>query len=214
MSEVNVNELSAAELEQLLKKKKAEEAQKRQEQKAAYEAERDEKIMELMREAVKYSAMLRGFKELLHELFEQQQTRLNEYGEIRSNSKGGFSITHSSGDYRVKRIRATEPSWDERSLKAVELISEFLQSTVKKKDLKTYEILMTFMSRNKNQDLEYNKVMELLQHEDKYDDPRWKEGLQLLRESYSLNQRGFRYDFFVKDQEGSWERIELNFSSL
>lgn len=215
MSEnVNVNELSASELEALLKKKRAEETAKRQEEKQQYETERDLKLVELMQEAIEYSAMMRGFKDLLHQFFDAQEVKLQEYGGIRSNSKGGFSITHSNGEMRVKRIRATEPVWDERSLKGVELISEFLKDTVKKKDIKTYEILMTFMSRNKNQDLEYPKVMELLQHKDKYDDPRWLEGLQLLTESYSLSQRGFRYDFFLKDQEGKWERIELNFSSL
>ena len=62
---------------------------------------------------------------------EKHREKLNEYGKIRSNSKGGFSLMHSDKTIRIKRRRDTQPTWDERSTKALELIHAFLYDTVK-----------------------------------------------------------------------------------
>ncbi|NDG53898.1 MAG: DUF3164 family protein, partial [Flavobacteriia bacterium] len=121
------------------------------------------------------------------------QGGLSEYGKIRSNSKGGFSVTDKNDTMRVTRRRDTEPVWDERSGKAVELIKEFLGDAIKKRDIKMYEILMSFLERNANGDLEYGRVMDLYKHEDKFDDPRWKEGLKLIKESFSNHLKGYGY---------------------
>jgi hypothetical protein len=145
---------------------------------------------------------------------DKHSEKLAGYGKIRGNSKGGFSITNSDDTMRITRRRDTEPVWDERSTKAIELIKDFLSDTIKKRDLKLYEILIGFLERNEKGDLEYNRVMDLYKHEDKFDDPRWKEGLRLIKESYSNHLKGFGYEFKIKNESGKWENLLLNFSSL
>lgn len=210
---MEIKDLSTEELKQLLAQKEKEEKAERLKKKAAYEEKRDKIVKMLMMQADDIHYKLKNFKELTHRLMEEQAIALEDYSKINKKSKGGFSITDSSGQLRITRRRDTEPFWDERGNTAVAQIKDFLVDTVKKKDLKTFEIMMSFMEKNKAGDLEYSRVFLLLQHEDKYDDPRWVQGLQLLRESYSVTMKGYGYEFKVKTDKG-WETLPLNFSSL
>jgi len=215
METKQVQDLTTDELKALLAQKEAEQNAKREAARNKYEEERDFFVKDVIVNAVDLSEALSEFKKRLHQRFDEFQEKLNEYGEIRSNSKGGFSITTKDGKLRVKRYRSTMPSWDERSEKAMAMISDFLRDTVKKKDQKLFEILITFIQRNEKGELEYAKVMHLLQHRNKYNDPRWTEGLKLIEESYSNQLRGYGYEFYVKDEAtGKFEKIEINFTAL
>lgn len=207
-------ELSIQELEALLAKKKKDEKQKRERERKAYETEKDSTVDQLVNEGIELSLQLARFKQKVHVVMENQSVKLAEYGGIRSNSKGGFTLPHSNGLMSVTRRRDLDPVWDERANKAVSLIKDFLGDTVKKRDADLHDILMGFLERNAKGDLEYAKVMDLLKHETKFDDNRWLEGLRLIKESYSLSFKAFGYEFKQKNDRGQWERIELNFSSL
>ncbi len=202
------------ELEAMLAEKKKKEASKREAARKAYEASRDEKVLELVSEANALKEMLFNFKVKCHNVMELQHEKLQEYGELRSNSKGGFTLKDSKDEMSIRRRRDTEPAWDERSSKAVELIKDFLSDTIKKRDIKMHDILMSFLERNQNGDLEYSRVMDLYRHEDKFNDPRWKEGLKLIKESFSNHLKGYGYEFKVKAEDGKWQNIVLQFSAL
>jgi hypothetical protein len=212
--EADVANMSTEELEKLLvARKKAEKIQREKERKE-YEVGIDEIVKSAISDVVDLSFMLKTFKNKLHELFEVQENKLASYGKITKKSKGGFSMTHSTGEFRITRTRSTTPQWDERSTKALTLIEEFLRDTVKKKDANLFEILYSFIKKGDKGELEYAKVMHLLSHKDKYDDARWVEGLNLIQESYSIHFKGYGYDFYQKDKEGKWSKIEINFSQL
>jgi hypothetical protein len=50
-------------------------------------------------------------------------------------------------------------------------------------------------------------------YEDKFDDPCWKEGLKLIKESFSNHLKGYGYEFKVKGDDGKWENLYLNFQA-
>lgn len=211
---VDLTGISAADLRKALaEKEKNERAARLQEQKD-YEVSRDSVVESMIERAKEISKLVKEFKETLTVVFDNHKEKLDQYGGIRGNSKGGFSLVHSSGNIKVSRNRSTKPVWDERSVKAIELISSFLMDTVKKKDATLFEILYSFIKKNEKGDLEYSRVMELLTHKDKYNDPRWVEGLDLIRESFSTHLRGYGYDFSQKDDQGKFQRIDVNFTSL
>lgn len=207
-------ELSTAELEQMLANRKKAERAKEEKEKATYEKDRDQMVEKVLLTASALHRELGEFKTYCHIEMDKQAVKLSEYGKVRSNSKGGFSVTNSDDTMRITRRRDTEPVWDERSGKAVELIKEFLGDAIKKRDTKMHDILMSFLERNANGDLEYGRVMDLYKHEDKFDDPRWKEGLKLIKESFSNHLKGYGYEFKIKGADGKWQNLYLNFSSL
>lgn len=211
---IDISKLSVSELEAYLKKKKEKEAKQLAQEKETYERERDENIFKIITTAKTLFKELGEFKQYCHIEMDNQANKLANYGKIRGNSKGGFSVSDRNDTMKVTRRRDTEPVWDERSTKAIELIKEFLGDAIKKRDVKMYEILMSFLERNAKGDLEYSRVMDLYKHEDKFDDPRWKEGLRLIKESFGNHFKGFGYEFKFKDANGKWENILLNFSSL
>jgi hypothetical protein len=211
---IDLNELSTKDLEDLLAKKKKNEASKLEKEKKEYEAHRDETVFKIIKTVETLSEELSGFKMFCHIEMENQAKKLEGYGKIRSNSKGGFSITNSDDTMRVIRRRDTEPVWDERASKGTDLIKDFLGDTIKKKDQSLFEILMGFLERNEKGDLEFARVMDLYKHESKYQDPRWQEGLRLLKESFSTHLKGFGYEFKVKGEDGKWNSLLLNFSGL
>lgn len=200
-------------MQQLAKEEKAEKAKKAKAKKA-YEKDRDTSVEELFSEAEQISLEMARFKTKMHAVMEKQQEKLNEYGGVRSDSKGGFSLTHTDGTMRVTRRRDTDPTWDERANKAEELIRSFLSDSVKKSNKEMYELLMTFIARNDKGELEYASVMRLIQHEHLYNDPRWIEGLQLIKESYRILFKAYSYEFKFKNPVGKWERLKMNFSEL
>ena len=215
---IDTNKMTADErkalMAELAKENKAEKA-KRLKAKKKYESNKDTSIDELMEEAVELSLTIARFKKKTHAVMDIHRDAINEYGGIRSNSQGGFTIENTQNNKRIMRRRDTDPNWDERAKKAVELIKEFLLSEgIKKTSGRVHGILMGFIQRNQNGDLEYAKVMELLQYEDTFQDPRWLNGLQLIKEGYSITFKKFGYEFKTKDQNGKWNRLELNFSSL
>ena len=207
-------ELTTAELEQMLANRKKAERAKEEKEKATYEKHRDDMVVKVLLTASALHRELGEFKTYCHIEMDKQAVKLSEYGKVRSNSKGGFSVTNSDDTMRITRRRDTEPVWDERSGKAVELIKEFLGDAIKKRDTKMHDILMSFLERNANGDLEYGRVMDLYKHEDKFDDPRWKEGLKLIKESFSNHLKGYGYEFKIKGADGKWQNLYLNFSSL
>lgn len=215
---IDTNKMTADERKELLaeltKEKKAEKA-KRLKAKKKYESNKDTSIEELIDEAIEVSLAIARFKSKVHSVMDIHRDEINEYGGIRSNSQGGFTIENSQHNKRIMRRRDTDPSWDERANKAVEIIKDFLLSEgIKKTAGRVHPILMGFIQRNNNGDLEYAKVMELLKYEDTFQDPRWVNGLQLIKEGYSITFKKFGYEFKTKDQNGKWQRLELNFSSL
>lgn len=214
---INIDQLSPAQIEalqfQITKKQNKVLAEKKRE-KIKYEKERDKTITTAITQVLKLNEKMKEFKSYLSELMEKQHESLTAYGEIRSNSKGGFSIVSADGTMRVTRTRDTMPLWDERGTKAVAMLKEFLEETSKKRDEDLFKILMGFLAKNDKGDLEYSKVMDLLKHRDTFQDPRWTEGLDLLTESYNIHFRCFGYEFALKDAEGKWKPVSLNFTSL
>lgn len=211
---IDITTLSAKELMDLATKKAKQENAKLEKEKAAYEANRDEKVFEIINTAQTLARELGEFKLFCHLTMDEQQHKLDEYGKINKKSKGGFSVTNSDDTLRVTRRRDTEPVWDERASKGTQLIKDFLGDTIKKRDVSLYEILMGFLERNEKGDLEFARVMDLYKHESKYQDERWQEGLRLIKESFSNHLKGFGYEFKIKGEDGKWQNLLLNFSSL
>lgn len=211
---IDITKLSTKELEAYLAKRKQNEASRLEKEKKQYETDRDETVFKMINTAQALCSELGEFKMFCHIEMDNQAKKLEGYGKIRKNSKGGFGITNSDDTMRVIRRLDTEPVWDERASKGTALIKDFLGDTIKKRDVSLYEILMGFLERNEKGDLEYARVMDLYKHEAKYQDERWQEGLRLIKESFSNHLKGFGYEFKVKGTDGKWKSLLLNFSSL
>lgn len=209
-----LKEMSVEQLERELAARKAEETAQRAKAKQAYEVKRDRVVKRIMSQAMRLNSYMTAFKTDLSTVFDEMKDECDKYGSIRKNSIGGFSLTNSEDNFRITRRLDNTPVWDERCDKGVSLIKEFLVDNIRAKDKKMFDILMTFLQRNKKGDMNYANIMHLLKHEDKFTDERWVEGCKLLRENYTTAFKKYYYVLSTKNAKGEWEPINLNLAAI
>ncbi|MGY0034418.1 hypothetical protein [Pedobacter sp. NJ-S-72] len=88
-----INELSTAELKEIVKTREKAEKGALIKKEQAYVKNRDFKLEELSAEALELALQLARFKSKVHAVMNNQANELAEYGKVRGNSKGGFAIT-------------------------------------------------------------------------------------------------------------------------
>jgi len=216
MKTTSIKDLSPEEREKLiaeLRKEEAADLKKKEIAKKNYVKQRDQRVRKLCSTAQAKTNELQKFKAFSAEVMDELHAELSNYGEIKKSSKGGFQVITSDGQFKAVRTRDTDPKWDERSIKGISILRDFLEHKTAG-DPKILGMFMDFLARNEAGDLEYSKVMMFLQHQDAFPDEEWKEGLRLLREGYSIDFKKFSFEFYIKNDEGRWTRIPLNFSQL
>lgn len=211
---IDLSEISTAELEALLKMKQQEDRERRARDRENYEQKRDELVAELVQRAHVLHMQMRDFKQYAIDRLEEFREIANAYGDIRRNSKGGFSIRHRATNEMVSLDRNAVPEYDERAALAETLIKEFLEDKVKKRDLPTYRTIMALMERNKQGDLTVSRIASLLKVRDNYEDERWVKAMNLFEESFRIREISYSVSFYKKTLLEKDEAISLTFASI
>ena len=144
-----VGELTPEELEVLLEQKRKEKAAERLKAKEKYETGRNTFVTQLVAEAKELEQLLIAFKTKCFIGFEEFREQANRYGDIRTNSKGGFSLRNNETGAMARLERNKVIENDERLDMAIPLINEFLEDTVKKRSLADYKFIAALMAKNK-----------------------------------------------------------------
>ncbi len=213
-SKVQTEQLTEKQLIELLKKKQQERKKQEKTERQEYEQKRDALIEELVYKAEEINKEMTLFKHNTIKKLEEFRVEANKYGDIRSNSKGGFSLRTSGHQLRIMYRRNTKSEYDERAAFAEQLLKEFLEDTVKKRDLKTFKTINALLSRNKENDFNPVSINSLLAIEDNWDDPRWIKALKLFKESFNNIFISMSVEFSRKDEQDKDISIPLTFSSL
>lgn len=211
---IDISKMSASEIEALLKEKQKQEKAESLKKREAYETMRDKKVNQMIKSAIDLQAHMLRFKQKCYDYFEEAKSDAAAYGDIRKNSKGGFSLRARDTGARAALVRNVKHSYDERADMALELVKEFLETTVKKRSLQDYKAISTLIQKNKQGDLEPSRVAALLAIKDNYDDDRWIKGMQLLQEAYYVRDISMNIEFSKPNKQGKDEAIILTFSSL
>ena len=209
---MDISQLSEEELEKALEAKKEAKRKIELAARAAYEEEKAALAERLCEKAARVEIMLRELNHLARNEMFAFQEKARVYGGLRANSKGGFSI--EAGPCKVRLKYHAIMDFDERVKLAEENLRDFMGDFVKKRDRVLYDLLMSLLEKNRDGNLEPNRVMEILKHEDKFDDPRWLMACKLFRESYQQNATRWYLEFATKNEQGKWVPVVLNFSAL
>ncbi len=197
------------ELEQLEREERQEQQAKRQ----AYEGIKEDTVQLLFQRASAMSTILKDFSELAKSELTTLKEMMREYGDLRANSKGGFSIKSQDGTLKVEYNYNEISEFDERAALAEEHLKLFLESFIKPKDIQIYQMVLSLLERNKQGKFELPRVQKLYSMENQFDDENWKKGIELLKESYQSIGSRYYINFYRKQGTG-WTLIPLNFSSL
>lgn len=211
---IDLSQLTSAELKAALLEREKSEGKAKEKAKQDYEADRDRIVKFLVGIAKEIHEQLTDFKKSCHATFDTFREQSQEYGDIRTNSKGGFSLRTSDGKLLARLERNVVHEYDERADLALGLIKEFLESTIKKKDASTYRLISKLIERNKSGDLKPERVASFLSIKNNYTDERWTKAMTLLEESYREREVSYNVSFYEKDDLGKDQPIILTFASL
>lgn len=208
MNTQNLKELTTAELEAELNKRHQNEATEREKKRNEYESLKDNVINDLAPYAKQLSDNLAKFKEKAFSDLGSLYDLLKDYSKRHQDGKGNFKIENE--EYRIQFKRQGKGTFDERSHQAEKHIVDFLSSKYEG-DQDTKDLIMSLLER-KNGALDILLVQKLYSMEDRFDDDNWREGIKLLKESYSFNLSKDYVSFFSKNENNEWQSINLNFS--
>jgi hypothetical protein len=214
MKSNQLENLTSKELEELLKKRKAEEAKEYQQRRSEYEDKRNLLVEELVAEAGALRQIMMNFKAKANEKMEELRTISMEYGDIKKTSKGGFSLRSSSNGDKIQLRRNTKIEYDERAKMAEDLIKDFLNDMVKKKEKDAYELISSLLTKNKDGDYNPAMIGSLLEHKDRYDDERWQKAMTLFEESHNVILISMCTEFYKKNEQDKDIAISLSYASL
>jgi hypothetical protein len=211
---IDIANISSADLERLLEKKKKQEQEERRKKRLEYEQERDQMVKTLVHAAISLHENMKAFKLEAMTRLEDFTAKANLYGDIKKHSKGGFSLRTTDSEMMVSYDRNTQPEYDERAQLAEELLKQFLEDMIKKRDVKMFRTITALMSRNKEGQYYPSRINALLKIKDNYDDVRWLKAMELFEESYRNRLVSYTVTFYQKGNDGKDKNIPLTFASL
>jgi hypothetical protein len=203
-------ELTTEELKALLDERLLEENQAKNKARLDYEALKEATVLGLSLNASGLSSMLKDFSLKAFNEMESLYDLLCVYSNRHAEGKGNFSLESKDGSLKVVYKRQELGYFDERSVQAEKHIMDFVNSKFSDDDDK--ELFMTILERKKG-NLDIKLVQKLYAMENRFDNPNWKEGIKLLKESWTPSGSKPYITFYVK-QKGVWHQINLNFSSI
>ncbi|MFC0344021.1 DUF3164 family protein [Epilithonimonas hispanica] len=210
MTTIDINQLSTEQLEAALAQKRESERITRENQRKSYESLKVETIEDLAPMADEISLSLMRFRDKAFSQLGTLYSLLQDYSKRHADGKGNFKIENN--DFKILFKRQGKGTFDERSEQAEKHIIDFL-NTRYDGDLDTKDLIMSLMERKKG-DLDINMIQKLYNMEDRFNDDNWREGIKLLKESYSFNHSKDYISFFKKGRNNQWQGINLNFSNI
>lgn len=205
-----IENLSTAELQEILDSRLKKEREAKDRQRLAYEDLKANTVCGLAADALLLHERLADYKKRAFEQLGTLYQLLLEYSDRAKDGKGNFRIEH--GDYRIDFKRQGKPSFDERADQAEKHIIEFVEAKFKG-DQDTRDLIMSLLER-KNGDLDVALIQKLYAMEDRFDDSNWKRGIALLKESYRYSHSKDYVRIYYRDENSEWQPINLNFSNV
>ncbi len=206
----DLSSLTIDDLQAELNKRTENERKKHQLQREAYEDMKEDVVMSLVAIAEAQHAQLKEFK--LH-AFESMQTLyalLLEYSSRHADTKGNFRVEF--GNCRVNYVKKGIATFDEKADQAEKHIIDFINTQFAEQE-DSRDLIMSLLERTKGS-LDVNSIQKLYAMEDRFTDPNWVKGIELLKESYNYSYSKDYIRFEKRDEKGEWKTINLQFSSI
>jgi hypothetical protein len=131
-----------------------------------------------------------------------------------TNWKGNITLMSFDRSVKIELNVNNRIEFDDLAIKACKaLLDEFLSENIDAKNAFIAEIVTDAFSTSRGK-LDTKKVLGLLKYESKIKDEKFQKAMGFLKESIrNVGSKNY-YRISVKDDDGSWQPIRLDFSSL
>lgn len=212
--ERSINELTTAELRELLAQKEANEADERQQKRKDYEVLRDDTVGKLVTAAMQFHIGLKAFKKQTWDDLGAIYKLLQEHSSRHTDGKGNFSIENSQGTMKVTFKRQDNTRFDERATQAERHILDFLTEDFSDPNDPKAKVIRKLLERKKGH-VDKDNVLLLISMKDDFPNPHWHRGIDLYQESIVPGETRYYAQFFTRENEGdAWQPIVLDFARV
>lgn len=184
---------------------------------AKHELKLEKNTNAILEKAQKANKILAEFKTKAYELaYEAYQEAMTSKGvDITSGyGKGNFTLFNFNRTIKIQVDINERIDFDDITIKAAkEKFNSFLEQTVKTEDDMIKQLVLDAFETSRGK-LDVKKIFSLIRYESKIDNIKFQEAVKLLKESIRRPDSKTYMRVFVKDAQGKYSSVELNFSAL
>lgn len=212
-NEINLENLSAEQLEQLEKKleaKKKADKERIQAERDAYTEIVDSTVRENVKRLQELSNEMAKVKDEVFASFETIIQSKEELFKVKLDRKSD-TFTTSDGTMRIKLGYRTLDSYNDTVNAGLALVEKFLSTLAKDENSAVLVGTITsLLAKNQKGDLNARKVLELEKLSRQYNDNDFTEGIRIIKEAYNPTESGQFISVEIKNKEGKMETLPLS----
>lgn len=215
-SVVDISQLSAAQLEAALQKKKEEERSASLARRDAYEGIKAQTVNNIESKVRSVVDEVKGLYDFVTSETLAFYEVMKEYGALRKPGQLSFSLQDDKFKIEVKtnKIKKFDERADIAAAKLIEFLRAWISNSEKGVNDPMYQLAMTLIERNQNGDLDYKSISKLYDLEVNFNSAEYTSIMQLFKESNVIEGTATNFYFWEKTGMGVWRRIEPSFNRL
>jgi len=178
------------------------------------ERKMENKSFQLAKKSVELHNRLASFKQevanICQEIYEQFMAEKN----ITKKQKGNFTWYNFNRSIKIEVSINERIEFDDMAIEAAKAkLNEFLSNNIETKDEFIKQLVMDSFETSRGK-LDTKKVMSLVRYKSKIKAPLFQEAVALIEEGIRRPDSRMYFRIWQKSQNGSWQLIDLNFSSI
>lgn len=174
----------------------------------------ESELARIVKEANKINASLVSFKKQISQTCDKIIAEFMRSKNVESIGKGNVTLFNFDRSIKLSLDVNDRIEFDDLTMKACkEKFDEFLNANIDEKQEFVKQMVNDAFSTSRGK-LDSKKVMSLLKYETRILDSTFQSALILLKESIRRPDSKSYYRVWVKDADGSYQNIDLNFSSI
>lgn len=180
---------------------------------------RVERLMErnatkLVNEAISINSKLIDFKERTKAICNEVFSQFMEENNNTKPSKGNFTFYNFDRSIKVEVSIQEKIEFDDLTIQACkDKLDQFLNKNVESKDAFIKQLVLDAFETSRGK-LDAKKVMSILKYKSKIKNPLFQEAMDLLGKSIRRPDSKTYFRIWIKDDQGKYQNIDLNFSSI
>ncbi|HCS21073.1 MAG TPA: hypothetical protein DIW47_11030 [Bacteroidetes bacterium] len=176
---------------------------------------RERAAAKLLADSLKANKQLQALKELVTDVCQQvYDVSLQETSTEGKNRKGNFTWYNFDRSIKVEVSVSERIEFDDLTIQACkEKLNEFIEQGTKTVDDFMRTLILSAFETSGGR-LDAKKVLSLKKYKTRTKEPLYHEAMDLLDQSIRRPESKTYFRIWVKDHEGKYQNVDLNFSSI
>lgn len=168
----------------------------------------------IYKEAVRINHDLSFFKSEVNKLCDEVYEAIMKEMNVNTDSKGNFTWFNFDRSIKIEVAISERIEFDDLTIKACkEKLNEFLDKNLDSKSEFVKDLVTDAFSTSRGK-LDTKKVMSLIKYRTKITHPLFQDAINLISEAIRRPDSKKYFRVFYRIQNGSYELLDLNFSSI